>query len=295
MEKTTLNLVTWNVGMLVIKRLSYVIVEPAAYKHMRFRYLPEALNACPANIIALQELYHPEDVAHVIDKTRERFPYYAIAECPKSSSRLNPGLVVLSDRPIIRSEFHAFDILPPDEAAFVRKGMLHCTVDAGPFGTIELVNTHNTSGGMLWSPHNILMHQVRRSQYRQMFRLLRKFPQSRRIAVGDFNAGPEISDQSYRGLIQPDFRDAWVVRHGSDVSTRKATWDPANSLNREGPHRSQKGAESLDGFHLDTNLLNAANVDHVNILFEEPVVRGPIDRLLTISDHYGVEMSLSLK
>lgn len=291
----TLTLITWNVGMLIIKRLGYIIVEPAPYKDMRLRFLPRVLNSCSANVVALQELYHPREVAYVIDKTRKRFPYYAIAEAERPGSRLNPGLVVLSDKPIVKSAFHAFRVVPPDEHAFVWKGMLDFTVDAGPFGMINMLNVHNTSGGMLWSPDNWIMHRVRQAQYQQMFAHARRSPAASRIIMGDFNAGPENPEGSYRHLVQPDFYDAWTKHHGADLRLRKPTWDPTSPLNQEGPHHHQKMAESLDGFHLDHNLAAIADIEHIDTVFSTPIVRGPMDHLLPISDHNGVELRLVKK
>ena len=293
-QDSALTFITWNVGMLLIKRLSYVIVEPAAHKHMRLHYLPDALNECPANIVALQELFDPHDVAYVIHKTRKRFPYYSVAEYKSSASHLNPGLVVLSDKPIMHSKFYPFKIVPPDEAMFVRKGILHCTIDAGNFGKLQVVNTHNTSGGMLWSPHNWLMHKVRKMQYRQTYKFLEKFPDESRILMGDFNSSPEASYQSYSELKRPGFLDAWALHHGPEPEKRKPTWDVTNLLNVDGPH-SNDVSESLDGFHIDENLLNIADIHHLDIVFTDPVVRGPNDQKITISDHYGVQMRLGLK
>ncbi len=290
----SLTFVTWNVGMLFIKRLSYVIIEPAPYKHMRLQYLPAALNSCPANIIALQELYDPHDVAFVLHQTRDRYPYYAVAEYKHHGSHLNPGLIILSDKPILQSKFHPFKIVPPDEAFFIRKGMLHCTIDAGVFGKLEIVNTHNTSGGVLWQPHDWLMHKVRKLQYGQMFKFLDNYKNSQRILLGDFNSSPEATMQSYSALTRPDFHDAWSLHYGPELHKRKPTWDSSNPLNIDGPH-SKDEPESMDHFHLDVNFLQSIAINHLDTIFTEHIVRGPNDQRVTISDHYGLELRLGLK
>lgn len=272
--------------MFLLKRLGYVVIEPAPYKEIRLRYLVRALKRCSANIIALQELYDPRDVAYLIDKLRRRFPFYAIADSGRIGQRMSPGLVILSEWPIPESKFHPFRSIPFDESLFVSKGMLEASIHHNALGTFKIVNVHNTSGGMLWNPHHPLMHWYRRKQYREMFALPERATGYQWIFMGDFNSGPGTSMASYRDLlVQGD--DVWSLCN----TTPLPTWDPLNPLNVHGPHGKQR-AETLDGFILLKSRTKAIRVASVKIVFNTPVVRGPNEVKVTISDHYGVEMVL---
>ncbi len=276
--------VTWNVGMFLLKRLGYVVIEPAPYKEIRLRYLVRALKKCKANIIALQELYDPQDIAYVVDKLRERFPYYAVANPEYSKRRMSPGLLILSEWPISDSTFHPFHAVPLDESLFVCKGMLEATIKHEKMGTFKIVNVHNTSGGMIWHPHNPVMHWYRRRQYREMFALCEHNRDVQWIFMGDFNSGPETSRESYKELLRYG-DDAWTLAGKAP----QPSWDPKNPLNAHGPHNTQC-AETLDGFILPKTGVRNMRIVSVEIVFDGPVVRGPNEIRVTISDHYGVKV-----
>lgn len=279
--------ITWNVGMFLLKRFGYVVIEPAPYKEIRLRYLVRALKRCKANVVALQELYSASDIAYTVDKLRDRFPYYAVATPNGSEYRMGPGLVTLSEWPISDSTFHPFTSLPLDESLFVWKGMLEATILHDKIGFFKVLNVHNTSGGMIWHPHHTLMHWFRRRQYQQMLALSARDPNTPWIFMGDFNSGPVTSPESYHELLRCG-EDAWTLCG----KKHELTWDPKNPLNVNGPHMLQP-AETLDGFILPTRWLDRVRVVSVNIVFNAPVVRGPNELRVTISDHYGVSMELS--
>lgn len=287
MGKPTLKLLTYNAGLFRIKLFGRQLIEPAPYVEERFAQLAPALLASDADIIALQEVYDPAHQARLANNLRAAYPYQA-AWTESRWRRLRSGLMLFSKYPITGAVGHRFHKLPWDEGLFVEKGMLVATVDAGALGRICLANCHHTSGGALWNPEGWYTDRARRHQYRQLFETIDRSEHGQRIALGDFNCGPEATDGNYQELLARGYADAWAACHGN---RSEPTWDPANPLNAAGPHR-KTSAQRLDHILLNNGLLRSVKVTGARIALNEPRVVTPGGGLVTLSDHYGLAVDL---
>ena len=282
-----LKILTYNIGLLRINFFGRTVVEPAPYVDERYAHLAPALLASGADIIALQEIYDRNQQARLRRDLSGVYPY-----CEFSPTRLGrplgAALMIFSKFPITEARHILFKDVPFDERIFVDKGMIVTTIDAGAFGTIRLANTHCTSGGAIHHPEGAFASRARTKQYRQVFETLDRDPSMARLAVGDFNAGPEILPKNYGELLSAGYTDAWADCRGS---ANDPTWDPKNELSAHGPHR-KTSAQQLDHILFKSGARNSIKVKNAQIVVLDKCVIVPGGGKVTISDHYGLMVEL---
>ena len=288
MGNNILKILTFNAGLLKIKLFGRTLVEPALFTDERFPYLSPALMGSGADLICLQEVYEKKHQARLISDLAPLYPFNVCAPSGRLG-RLGPDLMMFSKYPIVASRVVLYRHLPPDERLCVDKGFIVAKVNAGPFGEICVTNTHNTSGGVVWHPEGRVTNRARHLQYRQLFKTIGLEQTDKRLAIGDFNCGPEATDKNYRELLAYGYADAWDQCHAASVPT----WDPANVLNASGPHR-HTSAQRMDHVLLNNDYLKNVRVVSAKIVFNEPLVALPDGRKVTLSDHYGFAAELQL-
>lgn len=285
-----LKFLTYNAGLLKIGLFGKTILEPAPYVEERFRHLAPALLDCGADIIALQEVYdrrHQEGLSAALSA---EYPYQAVS--PTRAFRpLGSALMLFSKHPIESVEHPRFSHIPFDEQLFVDKGMIIANVRVAGLGTVRLANAHHTSGGALWHPEGWLAKRARRRQYEELFEILNGDRADHRLALGDFNAGPEATTENYLHLLSYGYADAWSLCRGQGS---RPTWEACNPLNVRGPH-CRTSSQRLDHVLLGPSMTEAVRVAAADVVFNEPQVELPDGRRVTISDHYGLSIDLELK
>ncbi len=245
--------------------------------------------ASGADIIALQEVYAPTQQAQLAKLLHDAYPH-----CAYSPTRcLRPfgaALMIFSKYPLVATRHILFDQVPFDEQICVDKGMIIASVDIPQLGALTIANTHHTSGGALWNPEGGLAKRVRSRQYEQLFGVLDAHGGVNRLALGDFNAGPEATYDNYAELIAGKYADAWTMKNG-DAS--RPTWDVKNILNAHGPHQ-RTSSQRLDHILPHQELLRRVSISRAQLMFSEPVVPLADGRKVTVSDHYGVMVELQI-
>jgi endonuclease/exonuclease/phosphatase family metal-dependent hydrolase len=286
----TLKLLTYNAGLFRFRLFGRSFFVPAPHIEERFAALAPALLSSGADIIALQEVYDPEHRVGLIAALEPAYPYRAVWP-ERSWGRMHSGLMLFSKYPIITARPHWFRDIPLDERLAVEKGMLIAEIEAKPFGHISVANCHHTSGGALWDPEGHFTDGYRRRQYRQLFDALDAGASIRRLAMGDFNSGPEVAGGSFQELGASGYADAWAEKNGSQSMP---TWEPSNSLNSAGPHR-KFSAQRLDHILLSPELAANSIVADARIIFSDPAVQVPGRGSFTLSDHYGLFVELAAR
>jgi len=284
----TLKLLTYNAGLFRFRLFGRTLFVPAPHIKERFAALAPALLSSGADIIALQEVYDLEHRVGLIAALEPAYPYRAVWS-ERSWGRMHSGLMLFSKFPIALAQPHRFTSLPLDERLGVEKGMLLAEIEAGSFGRLCVANCHHTSGGALWDPEGRFTDGFRSRQYKQLFAALDLALPARRLAMGDFNSGPEVAGGSYQELEASGYTDAWVKKNGD---RSQPTWDPANPLNSAGPHR-KFSAQRLDHVLLSPELAASSAVAQARIVFDEPTVEVPGRGRFTLSDHYGLFVELA--
>jgi endonuclease/exonuclease/phosphatase family metal-dependent hydrolase len=287
-DNPRLKFLTYNAGLFRVRLFGKKVFEAAPYVDERFAELAPALLSFGADIIALQEVFDDGHQRLLSASLSEAYPFQG-SWTERKRGCFHSGLMLFSKYPILDSSGRRFSFVPWDERLFVEKGILTATVDAGPFGMIAIANCHHTSGGAIRSPEGEFTDEARRRQYRELFAALDASPAEKRIALGDFNSGPEATGKSYRELVSGGYADAWAICHGQKSAP---TWHPDNLLNVRGPHRKY-AAQRLDHILANDSFLRAAPPVDARIVFDEPMVAVP-DGHVSISDHYGLSAEFEL-
>lgn len=288
MGNPRLKLLTYNAGLFRISLFGKSLFAPAPFVEERFAELAPALLSCDADIVALQEVFDDEHQQHLSKTLAAAYPFQS-SWTQRRYGRMHSGLMIFSKYPIVSSGGRRFRHVPWDEDIFVEKGMLFATIDAGPFGRLALANCHHTSGGAIRNPEGAFTDDARRRQYQDLFVSLGSVPVEKRLALGDFNSGPEATDTSYRELVSGGYADAWAICHGRESAP---TWHPGNPLNARGPHRKY-AAQRLDHILANDTFLRESPPVDARVVFSELSVEVP-GGLVSISDHYGLAVEFEL-
>lgn len=204
---------------------------------------------------------------------------------------LGNGLMVLSTQRL-NFRLEPFGWNPFDEKLFARKGILVCRIDGGAMGKDwSLLNIHTTAGGMCLHPESQKANLIRAGQIDQILHVSNADPGITVIA-GDLNAGPGVSEETFRQVLDAGFESTYDSMHAPDSYP---TWDPTNVLNRNGPHQ-RSPPQRID--HVFVRRVDLAehrvNLRCCDICCREEVVPTP-EGLATISDHFGLCVDLEVR
>lgn len=286
----SLSILTFNVGLLSIKIYGTALIEPAPYVAERLINLPDALLQADPDIIALQEIYKIEDNKFLISRLMDRYPYFAYSR-HKNIFRIQNGLLFLSKYPIQKSDFILFENGTIDEYFFACKGVLFVKLKESPLGELEIYNTHTTAGGAFYHPENKKVDRIRHKQLKQLLNLT-KIGSGLAILVGDFNTGPNVSEENYLEIIQNGFVDCYQSFHKSNDELLEVTWDPKNPLNADGPHKTSP-PQRIDHVFISKDMKENLIINEAIILFDSAFVEIRKDFKITLSDHYGLLVKIS--
>jgi len=98
-----------------------------------------------------------------------------------------------------------------------------------------------------------------------------------------------VASAIYQRIIAAGYHDAFADIHGA---AEEHTWDADNSLNRIGPHR-EAPSQRIDHVFVPTS--NEARVTPIaaQVVLKKPVVPLRNGNTCTVSDHYGLLVTLS--
>ena len=277
----SLRLITFNTGLYRFGTLNYPIWAPVPHAASRLPALANALATTSADVIALQEVFSSDDVDYLQDAIGEAYPHCFYEK--RKSGWVEGGLVLFSKYPAATCGFHPWqeDVLL--EKVFVAKGFQHIELSLPQEETLQLIHLHAVAGG--WSnPESSSVETVRSNQFSQV---LESTEETKPVVVlGDFNAGPKVSECNYQQFLDAGFRDCF-----SDTEKPAYTWDPKNALIGEGPHKDCP-PQRIDHILVQ----NIREISDSQICFDEPVLttQTPAETMIPISDHYGLMSTLAL-
>ncbi len=279
-----MRIVTYNVGLLDVWLFGKKLFEFAPYTRARSFAIPGELAGTECDILFMQELYHENDVRLVREALSESMPYSVVSDAP-CGLRLGHGLAIFSRLPLTASEDKRFTYQLIDERIFGPKGYLSATVMHPDLGAILLINTHTTAGGFFGHPESKKTDACRAKQLAELIQEGRKASYS--IIAGDLNCGPDVSVGNFMSFQDDGYALPEMPSEQQDIGP---TWDPQNSLNADGPHKSSP-AQQIDHVLFSKDLATTLSAVRIERMFQEPRFISGVFH--TLSDHYGIGVSVA--
>ncbi len=273
----SLRVITLNTGLYRFGTLNWPIYAPVPHASVRLPALAKALATSDADIIALQEIFRESDIATLQSRIGDRFPY-----CLRTSRKtgwIEGGLAVFSKFPAQSVDFFHWQSDVMLEKMFGAKGFQSILLKLEDDLPLHLINLHAVAGGF-WDPESESVETVRHEQFEEVLRVIGGSQEHPVVVVGDFNAGPKVSECNYAQFLEAGFTDCF-----GDTDEPAYTWDPQNELIGQGPH-AECPPQRID--HIFARNIDSISDSH--ICFHEatlPLASSP-GTLVPISDHYGL-------
>jgi len=280
-----MKILTYNAGLLDLRLFGRSLLRPSGWISERFDRLPESILALDPDIVTLQEVYDNRHKDSLVLSLSHAYPFAAVS--PDGWPRIvPPSLLTLSKWPMRSLGFTRFRAMPIAEKLIDSKGFQLCSIST-PDGDVLVANVHTTAGG-------ILHPESRRSDCyrdRQSGELLAASSSVAPVVLaGDFNCG-SVSAANYQRLLSAGYSDAWKTANADDPGW---TWEPTSTLNAGGTHSGWGcPAQRIDLVLLNANAARIWVVADVRRVFAEPSVSVDCGHRVTLSDHYGVLVTLS--
>ncbi|WP_433465209.1 endonuclease/exonuclease/phosphatase family protein [Spirillospora sp. CA-128828] len=231
----------------------------------RMGVLAELIEKADYDVVCLQEVISPRVLA-LLRRTAASYPH--IAHVPRFPL-VRGGLVTLSRHPVTRRHFEPFALVRPARPEWLlSKGALFTRIRL-PGGFLTVVNTHLSANmDMDWSPSNAYT-KVEESELRGLANAVNRIDRAEPlVAMGDFNV-PRDSDYFQRFVSATGLRDALA---GDNEPTYR-------------PEYADIGA-------IDQLVVRPGLEATTRLVFKEEV-RLPTGRSAVLSDHYGIEATLT--
>lgn len=281
-----LRLLSLNAGLLTMLGRSI----PSPFVGERLAQLPQEIRKTGADVVLLQEVYGDAARRSVANALLDLYPHGIY---PRKRRRwgLENGVMTLSSYPASGRTI-LFRDAPLDESFLDSKGFLHSSHQLEDGVTLHILNAHTTAGGLFHHPEDPRTDRIRRRQIRQILDENDKLS-SPVIIAGDINAGPGVSETNFRQILDAGFVSIHDLMNGVSV---QPTWDPLNALNSGGPHRNCP-PQRIDHIFVRAQDLNCALIEPISsqICLQDPVVSVNGKQRVSISDHYGLIVELSVR
>jgi endonuclease/exonuclease/phosphatase family metal-dependent hydrolase len=294
MKTDSVSIATFNAGILYGQLFKKTVFEPVPFSKERIDKLAGFLTKLDVDVIGLQEVYNPEDKEKIIQSVKDTYPY---AIYFKRSQLLkvgfNNGMMFLSRFPILKADFEMYQKNPVTEKIVVDKGILSIAIKVND-QRIILSNTHTTAGGVMYHTESDKANEIRTKQIQQTMELTDSLAgeDDVKVILGDFNAGPGVSEVNYRYLIENGYVDSYEL--GCTQNCQAITWAPDNKLNANG-HFPDSPPQRIVHIFIHRKKLNDFKVVEVGVILDEEVVPVENSELVTLSDHYGYFCKISMK
>lgn len=309
---STISILSYNLGLLKVQPFGddgFTLYENPPYVKERFPHMSKQILTSNADILVLQEVWKESHAKVLVEQLSPSYPHI----CRRSQSypwQLHNGLMVLSKFPISNVKLVPHAKSEWTETAFAPRCMLIVEISIPHIGLLCIINMHATAGR--FDPESF--DEIRETELKEAIEECEKFSskskdrhQGRAVIVGDLNMGPEQSKPNYDYMIQNGFVDGVLQAMGMNtkmnanaatevVNPSKIlyTWDPTNILNNEGIHNHCPKCR-LDHLFLEKDSKFCAK--KAKVFMEDPfipVIHKGKETDITLSDHYGLLMDLSL-
>jgi len=280
-------LLTFNLGLLRLQLFGVTAFGSPPFTAERFRYIPQAILACGADIVALQEIYERGHVAALLEAVAAVYPYHARADNQRVHQFHN-GLLYLSRYPIDSFSLRKHAQASSAEKWLGCKSALECRI-ATPLGPLCFVNLHTTAGGGV-DPEAQDVDTVRQSELAEAIAMCEAAAADGYSAavIGDLNMGPEASAGNYRYMESRGYDD--VIAPFADAVG--CTWDPKSPLNNLQVF-ADCPAQRIDHFFFRRGgQVRARAAEKLFTDAPVPVVHKGGTKHVPLSDHYGLMVTL---
>lgn len=286
-----IKILTLNVGLLDYKILDTIVFSNPFYSTDRIQYIPSAILSVDCDIVVLQECYDEKHFKFINNKIKSVYPYFARKDQDRFILKLHNGLVVFSKFPIKNVNIIPYTTLDIVEKYFASKSLLTVELDIDK-KKIVLFNVHLTAGSL--DPESSNASKGRIVQINELMAVVNYYYNKNFIVLlaGDFNSGPQRSDESYNFLIMKDFVDSYVLSQKKHTDHPEHTWSPNNII----PNFHHNESDRIDHifFHKKDNI----EVLETKIVFHEPNINVINEKNeiynCTLSDHNGLLTTLKI-
>ena len=289
-QTSSFSVATFNAGILYkFKKRSF---EPTPFTDERLHLIPNGLMNTTADVVCIQEVYNEADKQVVIQGVKDVYPYAVYYQKKrKGGAGWHSGLLILSKFPISASSFELYKRNALMEKVFADKGVLCALIDLN--GTdIAIANTHTTVGGGVFNTESDRVNRFRNHQVIQALMSARAFGTDNYMVLGDFNAGPGVSEVNYQTLLDSLMIDSYTAIERLD-STEIYTWHPENPLNADGFFTTSP-PQRIDNVFISPQMAQQFTVTHINTILTEGVLTK--DSIgYPVSDHYGYQVTFQVK
>ncbi|MCP4501343.1 MAG: hypothetical protein GY822_15400 [Deltaproteobacteria bacterium] len=195
-DRLRLGVLTYNVGLLDAKLLGFIDYKQTPLLEVRRNLQPDLVFAKGADIVLLQELWTPQDVAHYSD-VAEQNGYLSF---PTSRRDYNDGLAIFLREDIVRNAanvvveevaFAAQDPLEFFPGPGLKRGFISVRFEHPGLGDVLVANTHLQAFPSAWLE--------RMQQSRALGAYLKSNADEDTLVLvgGDLNAGPFYSEREW--------------------------------------------------------------------------------------------------
>jgi endonuclease/exonuclease/phosphatase family metal-dependent hydrolase len=279
----SLKILTLNVGLLEIDLPLLRKITLIRGKSIRMQAIMYILRQHTHDIVLLQEVGVPAQ-KQLIEGLSDVFPYHITHHAKKLFSS---NLLILSKIPFSHTTFIPYTAQTYFESWGIQKGML-CGSIQWNHTDYHIINTHLVASGTDQRDTSSDTLAIRDDQINQIKSYINETYQSddHVIIGGDFNMGPQTSEENYHNIITT-FKDCMEHIHRQS----RITWSPKNPLVRSRVINDPE--KQIDGFymkhhhytHLEKNIeLNRMFLDEISFEYNGNT------QTTMISDHYGVEL-----
>ena len=282
-----LKILTINLGLLELRFFGLTIFKSPAIEE-RLTKIPQELIKKDADIIAIQEVYDKKHKKILKKLLKPHYPFI-ITSNRGGIIGLKFSLMLFSKFPISAAKIKFFKCESIGEKIFDSKGFITAIIKIDSHNKLRFVNIHTTAGGALFHPESQRTNSIRQKQLNQVFQSLKSSEKIPTILLGDFNAGPNVSEENYTYLLKQGFID--IVQYYITKNNYKddfISWDPNNFLNAELKIFKTSPPQRIDHILLSENFFNMSELIYVKTVFDEKVVCTKDGQNVTISDHYGL-------
>jgi endonuclease/exonuclease/phosphatase family metal-dependent hydrolase len=275
-----------NAGLLTILGRSI----PSPFVGERLAQLPDQIRNTGADVVLLQEVYGDAARRGIASVLLDLYPH-GLYPRERRLLGLQNGVMTLSRFPASGRTI-LFHDAPLDESLLDSKGFLHSTHLLDDGLKLHILNAHTTAGGLFHHPENPRVNRIRSLQIRQMLCTQAGLP-SPVVIAGDMNAGPGVSETNFRQVLDAGFVSIHDLVNGDSA---QPTWDPLNPLNSRGPHRNCP-PQRIDHVFVRAQDLDSALLEPISsrICLQDAVVSVNGNQRVSISDHYGIIVELSVR
>lgn len=282
-ERTrTLRILTLNLGLNALRVGRRFALS--AHIDERLAAAPALIAALEPDIIALQEVYHASDQRFLMQEFRPTHKF-AFASSAHPSLYGN-GLMFLSRLPIRGGRFVPFRATATTARWLWEQGFLLAEIGADGASPLRFINVHLVANEPLTRPHAAA---TRRRRAREIEALIALAHRESAILVGDFNTSPKVAPKVYAHLIGAGYSDAFVATNGA---VEAPTWDATNSLNQASIYRDEP-SQRIDHVFLPRALDGELVAKAADVVLNEPRVALGLGQYCTLSDHYGLLVTLA--